>query len=137
MPVKFALPMKRKLFGDILLPTAFVHEPLVVTSMSPPIVVLVPWRVTAAEVEILLPAVVAVLPVKVMLGLVPLSVKLPPATWIPPPRLPAVLLLKAEVATVVAILSTIMPPPLAVPKALLVVKVVPLMLTEPVPRLLV
>ncbi len=119
----------------MVLPVLFVQTPLVVISRSPPIVVFVPERLTVLEAEILLPAVPAVLPVKVMLGLVPSSVKLPPATWIPPPRFPAELLLKAVADTVVPILSMIMPPPLAVPVAALLVKVVLLILTEPVPRL--
>ena len=135
MAVKLPVPMIMRLFGDILLPTAFVQVPLVVISRSPPIVVFVPWRLTALAAEILLPAVVAVLPVKVMLGLVPLSVKLPPATWIPPPRLPAELFVKLVADIVVAMLSTRMPPPLAVPVAALLVNVVPLIATEPVPRL--
>ena len=137
MAVKLPLPMMIRLFGDIVLPTPFVQTPLVVISRSPPIVVLVPERSTALDVEILLPAVVAVLPVNVMLGLVPLRAKLPPATWMPPPRLPAELFVKVVVATVVAILSTMMPPPLAVPVAALLVNDVLLMLTEPVPRLVV
>ena len=135
MAVKLPVPMIMRLFGDIVLPTAFVQEPLVVISRSPPIVVLVPWRVTALEVEMLLPALVAVLPVKVMLGAVPFSVKLPPATWIPPPRLPAELFVKLVADIVVAMLSTKTPPPVPVPVAALLVNVVLLIVTEPVPRL--
>ena len=137
MAVKLPVPWMIRLLGDIVLPTLFVQTPFVVISRSPPIVVLVPERLTAEDVEILLPAVVAVLPVKVMLGLVPSSIRLPPATWIPPPRFPAELFVKLEVVTVVAILSTIIPPPLAVPVAALLVNVVPLIVTEPVPKLLV
>jgi hypothetical protein len=80
LAVKLPVPMMIKLFGDIVLPTPLVQTPLVVISRSPPIVVFVPDRFTADDVEILLPAVVAVLPLKVMLGLVPSSAKLPPAT---------------------------------------------------------
>ena len=127
--------MMIRLFGEIVLPVLLVQTPLVVISRSPPTVVLVPETLTALEAEILLPAVVAVLPLKVMLGLVPSSNKLPPATWMPPPRFPAELFVKEVVDMVVPMLSTMMAPPLAVPVAALLVKVVPLMFTDPVPRL--
>src|SRR6476659_6198001 len=118
--------MMIRLFGEIMLPVLLVQTPLVVISRSPPTVVLVPDTFTFEDAEILLPAVVAVLPVKVMLGPVPSSNRLPPATWIPPPRFPAELFVKLVVETVVPILSMIMPPPLAEPVAALLVNVVPL-----------
>jgi hypothetical protein len=77
----------------------------------------VPSTFTAAEVDTLLPPVVAVLPVNVILGLVPFNSKLAPATKIPPPRLPAELLVKLVVATVVASDYMMKTPPLAVPNA--------------------
>ena len=80
MAVKLPVPIMMRLFGDIVLPTLFVQTPFVVISRSPPIVVLVPDKFTALEVEILLPAVVAVLPVKLILGAVPSSNRLPPPT---------------------------------------------------------
>src|ERR1041384_1490270 len=86
-------------------------------------VVLVPFTFTAAEVDTLLPPLVAVLPVNVMLGFVPFNSKLEPATKIPPPRLPVELLVKLVVATVVGSDSTIRPPPLAGPRAWLFAKV--------------
>ena len=48
-------------------------------SISPPMVVLVPATLTAAEVDTLLPPFVAVFPVNVILGVVPFNSKLAPA----------------------------------------------------------
>ena len=97
-------------------------------------VVFVPSTLTAAEVDTLLPL-GAVFPVNVILGLAPFNSKLAPATKIPPPRLPAELLVKLDVATVVASDSIMKPPPLAVPSAWLFWKVeVPIdALPEPMP----
>ena len=104
-------PVTTTFVGASVLPALLVHEPSVLTSMSPPMVVLVPETLTAAEVDTLLPPLVAVLPVNVMLGLVPFNSKLAPPTKMPPPRLPAELLVKLVVATVVASDSTRIPPP--------------------------
>jgi len=62
-----------------------VHVPRVLISMSPPMVVFVPDTLTAEEVDTLLPPLVAVFPVKVILGLVPSNNKLAPPTKMPPP----------------------------------------------------
>ena len=110
-------PVTTTSVGASVLPVLLVQVPPVLTSMLPPIVVLVPSTLTAAEVDTLLPPVVAVLPVNVMLGVVPFNSKLEPATKIPPPRLPDELFVKLVVATVVGSDSTMMPPPLAVPRA--------------------
>ena len=133
LPVKFAVPVMMKLVGDIALPAVLVQAPFVVISRSPPMVVLVPESVTAPAAEILLPAVVAVLPEKVMLGVVPFrAVLLPPATYNPPPRLPAELEVNEVVAILrVLILWLMIPPPLAVPVAPLLVKAEVLMLPVP------
>ena len=66
--------------GARVLPALLVHEPPVVTSMSPPIVVFVPETLVALAVDTLLPPFVAVLPLNVMLGEVPFNSKLAPAT---------------------------------------------------------
>ncbi len=66
--------------GASVLPALLVHVPPWLTSMSPPIVVLVPSTLTGAAVDTLLPAFVAVFPVKVILGVVPFKSKLPPPT---------------------------------------------------------
>src|SRR6185369_351759 len=128
-------PVITTFVGASVLPVLFVHVPPVLTSMSPPIVVLVPSTLTCAEVDMLLPPVDAVLPVNVMLGVVPFNSKLAPATKIPPPRSPDELFVKLLVATVVASDSIIKPPPLAVPSAWLFEKVdVPIdALPEPMP----
>ena len=110
-------PVTTTLVGASVLPALLVHEPLVLTSISPPMVVLVPSTLTAAEVDTLLPPLVAVLPVKVILGFVPFNNKLAPATKMPPPLFAAELFVKLVVATVVPRDSTMMPPPLAVPSA--------------------
>jgi len=68
------------LVGAMVLPALFVQVPPVVISMSPPMVVLLPWRVTAEAVEMLLPALVAVLPVIEIDGLFPSSNRLAPPT---------------------------------------------------------
>ena len=122
--MKLAVPVIIKFVGDIALPALLVQVPLVVISRSPPMVVLVPERVTAPAAEMLLPAVVAVLPLKVMLGVVPFkNVPSPPPTYNPPPRFPAELLVNDVVAIVRLFrLSLMMPPPLAVPVAWLLVK---------------
>src|ERR1044072_6276972 len=128
-------PVTTTFVGASVLPALLVQVPPVLISISPPMVVLVPSTLTAAEVDTLLPPVVAVLPVKVILGLVPLNNILAPATNTPPPRLPAELFVKLVVATVVASDSTMMPPPLAVPNAWLFETVdVPIdALPEPMP----
>src|SRR4029079_230467 len=110
-------PVTRTLVGASVLPALLVQVPPVLISISPPMVVLVPSTLTAADVDTLLPPLVAVFPVKVMLGVVPFNNKLAPATNMPPPRFPDELLVKLLVATVVGRDSTIIPPPLAVPKA--------------------
>src|SRR5215470_2974362 len=107
-------PATTTFVGARVLPVLFVQVPPWRTSTSPPIVVLVPERLTAEEVDTLLPPLVAVFPVKVILGVVPSNNKLEPATKMPPPWLPTELLVKLVVATVVGNDSTTMPPPPAV-----------------------
>src|SRR5215208_614496 len=126
-------PVTTTLVGASVLPALLVHEPLVLTSMSPPMVVLVPDTFTAAEVDTLLPPLVAVFPVKVILGVAPFNSKLAPATKMPPPRFAAELLVKLVVATVVARDSTMMPPPFPVPNAWLFEKVEVPIVADPVP----
>ena len=110
-------PVTTTSVGASVLPVLLVQLPSVFTSMEPPMVVLVPSTLTAAEVDTLLPPLVAVFPVKVILGVVPFNSKLAPPTKIPPPRLAAELLVKLVVATVVARDSTMIPPPFAVTNA--------------------
>src|SRR5678816_3776882 len=105
-------PVTTTLVGARVLPALLVQLPSVLISISPPMVVLVPSTLTADEVDTLLPPFVAVLPVKVILGVVPFNSKLAPPTKMPPPRLPAELFVKLVVATVVASDSTRMAPPL-------------------------
>src|SRR6185503_10188162 len=100
--------------------------------MSPPMVVLVPATLTADEVDTLLPPLVAVFPVNVILGVVPFNSKLAPPTKMPPPRLPAELLVRLVVATVVASDSTRIPPPFPGLAELLEKVEVP-MVAEPLP----
>src|ERR1044072_1129838 len=128
-------PVTATLLGASVLPALLVQLPSVLISISPPMVVFVPSTLTAAEVDTLLPPLIAVLPVNVMLGVAPFNSKLEPPTKMPPPRFPAELLVKLVVATVVASDSTMMPPPLAVPNAWLFEKVdVPIdALPEPMP----
>src|ERR1043165_2961595 len=128
-------PVITTLVGASVLPVLLVQTPPVAIWISPPMVVLVPFTFTAAEVDTLLPPLAAVLPVNVILGFVPSNSKLEPATKIPPPRLPVELLVKLVVATVVGSDSTINPPPLAVPNAWLFEKVeVPIeAVPEPMP----
>jgi len=104
-------PVTITLVGASVLPALLVQEPSVLISISPPMVVFVPSTLTAEEVDTLLPPLVAVLPVNVMLGFVPFNSRLAPPTKMPPPRLPAELLVKLVVATVVASDSTRIPPP--------------------------
>ena len=125
-------PVTTTLVGASVLPVLLVHEPRVLISISPPIVVLVPSTETAEEVDTLLPPLVAVLPVKVILGVVPFKSKLAPPTKMPPPRLPAELFVKLVVATVVAIDSTRIPPPFPGLAALLENVEVPIV-ADPVP----
>src|ERR1051326_2631584 len=99
-------PVTTTSVGDSVLPALLVHVPRVLTSMEPPMVVLVPSTLTAEEVDTLLPPLVAVFPEKVILGFVPFNSKLAPPTKMPPPRLPAELLVILVVATVVASDST-------------------------------
>src|ERR1044072_8505242 len=66
-----APPVTTTLVGASVLPVLLVQVPSVLISISPPIVVFVPATLTAEEVDTLLPPLVAVLPVKVILGLVP------------------------------------------------------------------
>src|SRR5262249_27112341 len=61
-------PVTTTFVGANVLPALLVHVPSVEISMSPPMVVLVPETLTAEAVDTLLPALVAVLPEKVMLG---------------------------------------------------------------------
>src|ERR1044072_875024 len=82
-------PVTFTLVGASVLPALLVHEPSVLTSISPPMVVFVPLTFTAEEVDTLLPPLVAVFPVNVMLGFVPFNRRLAPPTKIPPPRAPA------------------------------------------------
>ena len=110
-------PVTTTLVGASVLPALLVQLPRVLISISPPMVVLVPSTLTAAEVDTLLPPLVAVFPVNVILGVVPFNNKLAPPTKMPPPRLAAELVVKLVVATVVASDSTMMPPPFAVTKA--------------------
>src|ERR1044072_3776952 len=126
-------PVTTTFVGASVLPALLVHEPPVLISISPPMVVLVPSTLTAAEVDTLLPPVVAVLPVQGILVLVPLTNIPAPATNTPPPRLPAELFVKLVVATVVASDSTMMPPPLAVPNAWLFEKVEVPIVADPGP----
>src|SRR5215208_3332649 len=126
-------PVTTTLVGASVLPALLVHEPLVLTSMSPPMVVLVPDTFTAAEVDTLLPPLVAVFPVNVILGVAPFNNKLAPATKMPPPLFAAELFVKLVVATVVPRDSTMMPPPLAVPSAWLFEKVDVPKVADPVP----
>ena len=77
-------PVTTTFVGASVLPALFVQEPFVLTSMSPPMVVLVPDTVTTAEVDTLLPPLVAVFPENVMLvplvilcALVPLKLNVP------------------------------------------------------------
>src|ERR1041385_4525311 len=116
-------PVITTFVGASVLPALLVQVPPVAIWMSPPMVVLVPSTFTAAEVDTLLPPLVAVLPVNVILGLVPFNSKLEPATKIAPPRLATELVVKLVVATVVGSDSTIRAPPLAVPKPWLFEKV--------------
>ena len=125
-------PVTTTLVGASVLPALLVHEPSVLTSISPPMVVFVPETVTAAEVDTLLPPLVAVFPVNVILGVVPFKCKLEPPTKMPPPRLPAELLVKLVVATVVASDSTRIPPPVPGLAALFEKVEVPIV-AEPVP----
>src|SRR6188472_2509802 len=104
-------PVTFTFVGASVLPALLVQLPRVLTSISPPMVVLVPSTLTADEVDTLLPPLVAVFPVKVILGFVPFNSKLAPPTNMPPPRLPAELLVRLVVATVVASDSTRIPPP--------------------------
>src|ERR1041384_2668696 len=124
-------PVITTLVGASVLPVLLVQTPPVAIWISPPMGVLVPFTFTAAEVDTLLPPLVAVLPVNVILGFVPSNSKLEPATKTPPPRLPV----KLVGATVVGSDSTINPPPLAVPNAWLFEKVeVPIeAVPEPMP----
>src|SRR5713101_1409692 len=96
-------PLITILVGESVLPVLLVHTPPgLVISMSPPMETLVPetWIVPCAT-ETLLPATVAVLEVKVTLGLVPSNVTpVPPPTWIAPPWLPAELEENEVVSTV-------------------------------------
>src|ERR1043165_7959292 len=126
-------PVTTTSVGASVLPTLLVHVPLVLTSMLPPIVVLVPSTVTAAEVDTLLPPFVAVFPVNVILGEVPFNNKLAPATKMPPPLFAAELFVNRVLATVVPRDSTMMPPPLAVPSAWLFEKVEVPKVADPVP----
>ena len=128
-------PVITTLVGASVLPVLLVQTPPVAIWISPPMVVLVPSTLTAAEVDTLLPPLVAVLPVNVILGVVPFNSKLEPDTKMPPPRLPAELLVKLVVATVVGSDSTMRPPPLAVPRPWLFEKVdVPMdAVPEPMP----
>jgi hypothetical protein len=82
-------PVTTTFVGASVLPALLVQVPSVLISISPPIVVFVPETVTADEVDTLLPPFVAVLPVKVMLGVVPFNSKLAPPTKMPPPRIAA------------------------------------------------
>ena len=126
-------PVTTTLVGASVLPALLVQVPLVLISMSPPMVVLVPETLTAAEVDTLLPPLVAVFPVNVILAEVPFNSKLAPATKMPPPLFAAELFVKLVVATVVPRDSTMMPPPLAVPSAWLFEKVVVPKVADPVP----
>src|SRR5882724_2691485 len=120
--------------GFSALPVLLVHVPLVSTSTEPPIVVFVPATFRRPLVETLVPPRVAVLLVKVMLGLVPSSKKpVPPPTWIAPPCPPAELEVKELVATVPLKLSLRIAPPFPVFVAELFEKVQVLKLNEPVP----
>src|ERR1051325_3727766 len=123
--------------GFRTLPVLLVQVPLVSTSTEPPMVVFVPATFNKPLVETLPPPTVAVLPVKVMLGLVPSSTKpVPPPTWIPPPwpldgpAPVAALEVKEVVATVALKLSFSTPPPFP---AELFEKVLVPKLAEPVP----
>src|ERR1044072_17758 len=78
-------PVTTTLVGASVLPALLVQVPPVLISMSPPMVVLVPETLTAAEVDTLLPPLVAVFPVKVILGDAPFKNTLAPATTMPPP----------------------------------------------------
>src|SRR5882762_232119 len=80
LPVKLPVPVMMKLVGEITLPALLVQTPLVVISRSPPTMVLVPETFTKLAAEMLLPEVVAVLPLNVMLGVVPFNSVLPPPT---------------------------------------------------------
>src|SRR4029079_6242524 len=104
-------PVTTTLVGASVLPALLVQLPRVLISISPPMVVLVPLTLTAEEVDTLLPPLVAVFPVKVILGFVPFNSKLAPPTKMPPPRLPAELLVILEVHALAASDSTRMPPP--------------------------
>src|ERR1051326_5429101 len=73
-------PVTTTFVGASVLPVLLVHVPRVLISMSPPMVVFVPDTLTAEEVDTLLPPLVAVFPVKVILGLVPSNNKLAPPT---------------------------------------------------------
>src|SRR6185436_12886422 len=125
-------PVTTTFVGANVLPALLVQLPSVLISISPPMVVLVPSTLTAEEVDTLLPPLVAVFPVKVMLGVVPFNNKLAPPTKMPPPRLPAELLVKLVVATVVASDSTRIPPPFPGLDELFEIVEVPIV-AEPVP----
>ena len=73
-------PLTTTSVGESVLPALLVHVPPVFTSISPPSVVLVPSTLTGPVVDMLLPALVAVFPVIVILGVVPFKSKLPPPT---------------------------------------------------------
>ena len=73
-------PVTTTLVGASVLPALLVQVPRVEISISPPIVVFVPATLTAAAVDTLLPALVAVFPVKVILGVAPFNSKLAPPT---------------------------------------------------------
>src|SRR6185369_5396792 len=125
-------PVTITFVGASVLPALLVHEPSVLTSISPPMVVFVPLTFTAEEVDTLLPPLVAVFPVNVMLGFVPFNRRLAPPTKMPPPRLPAALLVKLVLATVVAKDSTRIPPPFPGLAELFEIVEVPIV-AEPVP----
>ena len=108
-------PLTTTFVGESTLPALLVHVPPVFTSISPPIVVLVPSTVTIAVVDILLPPLGAVFPENVIAGrAAPFNNKLAPPTYMPPPRLLAELVLKlVELLMVVGRDSTMIPPPFA------------------------
>ena len=109
-------PLTRTFVGASELPALLVHEPPVLISISPPMVVFVPSTLTGAPVvTMLLPPLVAVFPENVIAGrATPFNNKLPPPTYIPPPRLLAELVLKlVELLMVVGRDSTMIPPPFA------------------------
>src|SRR6266581_3412228 len=136
LPLLLNVPKTFIFVSDHVLAALVVSVPFVSTSTEPSIEKLVPETVTGALAPRLLPLTVAVLPDRVMVGLVPSRLRVPPAVKIPPPLLPAELLENVLVVIVVtSVLSRIIPPPLAVPSARLFETVEPLTFAEPVPPL--